>query len=67
MSKPMKSYALYMAVALSLLPSAGRAKPIDWYYGGHVTYDVQKKHDAVVEKAIDLFGSDMKAVKQRRR
>ena len=62
MSKPMKSYALYMAVALSLLPSAGRAKPIDWYYGGHVTYDVQKKHDAVVEKAIDLFGSDMKAV-----
>lgn len=58
----MKSYTLYMAVALTLLPTAGRAKSIEWYRGGHITYDVQKKHDAVVEKAIALFDGDMQAV-----
>lgn len=58
----MKLYTLYMAAALCMLSSVGRAKPIDWYRGGHITFDVQKKHDAVVEKAIDLFDSDMQAV-----
>ena len=53
----MKSYTLYMAAALCLLPASVGAKAFDWYRGGHVTYDLQKKHDAVVEKAIDLFGA----------
>lgn len=45
-----------------MLSATIQSKPFDWYRGGHITYDVQKKHDAVVDKAIALFASDMQAV-----
>lgn len=44
------------------LPLGGSAKDVLWYSGGHVTYSVQQKYGTVVEKAIEMFKSDMLAV-----
>lgn len=52
----------YILVIFFMLSATIQSKPFDWYRGGHITYDVQKKHDAVVDKAIALFASDMQAV-----
>lgn len=62
----MKSFALYIATALCLLPVSGEAKSFDWFRGGHVSYSIQKKHDAVVDKAITMFEGDMQAVTGKR-
>ena len=54
---------LYLLIALTSVPVQLFAGNIYWYSGkGHVTYSVQKKHDCVVDKALDMFSADMKAV-----
>lgn len=51
-----------LLLSLLALPLASQSKDLLWYSGGHVTYAVQKKHGTVVEKAIEMFKSDMLAV-----
>lgn len=51
-----------ISALLSVVPLAGHAKAFDWYRGGHVGYTLQSKHSPVVDKAVALFTSDMKAV-----
>lgn len=58
----MKSlYRIFLATAL-LLPTSAFAGTFNWYDGGHVTFSIQKKYGTVVDKALDLFSSDMQAV-----
>ena len=54
---------LCLLITLSSVPGRLFAGNIVWYSGkGHVTYSIQKKHDYVVDKALDMFSADMKAV-----
>ena len=54
---------LCLLITLSSVPGRLLAGNIVWYSGkGHVTYSIQKKHDYVVDKALDMFSADMKAV-----
>lgn len=52
--------------ALFTLPLPLLAKELVWYSGGHVGYAVQETYDPVVDKALDLFESDMLAVTGKR-
>lgn len=51
-----------MIATLLALPLVGSAKDVVWFDGGHVTYTIQKKYGTAVEKALELFDSDMRAV-----
>ena len=54
---------LCLLITLTSVPGQLLAGNIYWYSGkGHVTYSIQKKHDCVVDKALDMFSDDMKAV-----
>ncbi|MBM6993730.1 MAG: glycosyl hydrolase 115 family protein [Prevotella sp.] len=55
-------YKKIFFAAMLALPMTGQAKEIEWYSGGHVSYSVQKKYGTVVEKALEMFESDMQAV-----
>lgn len=57
----MKTIKILLAALLGL-PLSVQAKDVAWYSGGHVTYTIQKKYGTVVEKALEMFSSDMKAV-----
>ena len=57
----MKHQKLLIASLLAL-PIMGHAKDMEWYSGGHVTYFVQKSYGMVVDKAMEMFESDMRAV-----
>jgi hypothetical protein len=57
----MKHQKLLIASMLAL-PMMGHAKDMEWYSGGHVTYSVQKSYGTVVDKAMEMFESDMRAV-----
>lgn len=51
-----------LTACLLALATAGHAKDVVWYSGGHVAYSVQKNYGTVVEKALAMFDSDMRAV-----
>jgi hypothetical protein len=56
------NYKKIIIAALWALPLTGTAKEITWYPGGHVTYSIQKQYGTVVQKALEMFRSDMLAV-----
>jgi hypothetical protein len=57
-----KNFKHTLLIFLLAAPLCAQAKDFVWFDGGHVTYSVQKIYSPVVEKAIDMFSSDMKAV-----
>lgn len=62
MNKRKFPHILIAAIAFLLLPAAVCAKTVYWYDGGHLGYTVQKRHSAVVDKALEIFSDDMHAV-----
>ncbi len=56
------TYKKILIASLLALPTMGQAKDVAWFSGGHVTYSIQKKYGTVVEKALEMFDSDMRAV-----
>lgn len=61
----MKLNKIALVVFLSL-PLTASSKDFVWYNGGHITYSIQKNYGTVVEKALDMFSSDMRAVTGKR-
>ena len=58
-------HLIILCLLITLTPFPGQlfAGNIVWFSGkGHVTYSIQKKYDCVVDKALDMFSADMKAV-----
>ncbi|MCR4583679.1 MAG: glycosyl hydrolase 115 family protein [Prevotella sp.] len=51
--------------SLLTLPLAATAKGVIWNAGGTVRYATQQTYGTVVEKALEMFGADMKAVTGR--
>lgn len=58
----MKFLRFLCGIAFLMTAHIASARNIDWMSGGHVTYSVQKKYGTVVDKALDMFSSDMRAV-----
>lgn len=58
----MKFSRILCYVAFLMLPHVAQANSVSWMSGGHVTYSIQKKYATVVDKALDMFSSDMRAV-----
>ncbi len=54
-----------LAILLTV-PTLSESKELVWYHGGHMEYQVQKSYGTVVEKALDMFESDMLAVTGKR-
>lgn len=53
----------YYVTAFFLIASMTmQAGELVWYSGGHVAYAVQKRYGTVVQKALQMFESDMRAV-----
>lgn len=56
----------YLLIALLACPLYSAAKNIPWIQGGHVAYNIQKKYAPVVEKALEMFDADMRAVTNKK-
>ena len=67
MYRPMMTIKIAALAAVATFAAApAAAEDVAWYDGSRaVTYSVQKKVDPVVEVALQMFASDMKAVTGR--